>query len=257
MFVSMWRTFWTVLLSVVLGGQVVAQDGSVFDEAVAAYRASDLATAEALFAELLDLELSAEGRGEVQYNLGNVAFREGRFMDAVGRYSASVASWSRNADAWHNLELARARAGLDAADGGDLAATARRLAALPSDAELGYLAWMLVACLGVSLTLEVLRGGALWKWLAGFALVALGFDLAWMQVRALGDVEQPAMVVNSGGAELHSEPREELGIGVTAPAAERVEVLDALGLPGAPGAWIKIDSEGGIGWVRESQILVW
>ena len=230
---------------------------ATFDEAVSAYRVGDLASAEAQLESLLGFELTPRDRSIVLFDLGNLAFRQGRFLAAVARYTAATDGWPRQPDLWHNLELARTRAGLEPADGGDLAATARRLVSLPTDRELRLAGWALFALLGLALGSEALFGGAGRRW--AVALVAILFlaDLALLETRALGHIESPAMVVRDGGAELRAEPNGELAGGAGLAPAERVEVLDRLGREGAPGSWVKVRSGTDTGWLPESEVFSW
>jgi len=228
-----------------------------FESAVEAYRAGDLATAEVLFDGLLDAGLSASDRAILLRNLGNIAYRQDEFMDAVAYYTAATREESRDGDLWHNLELARASAGLEPADAGDLAATAAHLFSLPTAAELRTAGWLLVGLLALVLLVEVLRGGTSPKVAAGLVVFALAGDLALLQVRSMTALEAPAMVVAADGVELSSEPRPGYPAGIDLEPAEVVEVIDRLGQQGQAGAWVKVQSAEGQGWLPESEVLSW
>jgi len=230
---------------------------SAFDEAVGSYRVGDLESAEAQFEGLLETHLRPSDRGIVLFDLGNLAFRQGRFLEAVARYTAATDDLPRHADLWHNLELARSRAGLEPADGGDLHATMRRLFALPTDRELQLAGWVLLLLLGLFLAGEV-RFGVL-ALQAGAALVLVLFvgDLVMLELRAAAHVEQPGIIVHEGGAELHGEPNQALTSGVFLEPASRVEVLDRLGAPKSAGAWVKVAAPAGTGWLPEAQAFSW
>jgi len=227
-----------------------------FGAAVEAYRAGDLESAEALFGQLLDEQLSSKDRGIVLFDLGNVAYRSGHLLKAVAYYTAATEHLRRDADLWHNLELARSRAGLEPADAGDLGDTVAHALALPSDAELLFAGWLIVGLLGLALGAEALFGGRAAKLVAGVLALAFVGNLLLLQARAAGAHETPAMVIVEGGAELHSEPRAGLATGVRLEPAQEVEVLDQLGSAGEPGAWVKVSTEAGDGWVSSAEVLV-
>ena len=254
-------SFLCALLLVVFVGRADALDGvagraAVFDEAVDAYRVGDLESAEALFEQLLDEELTAKDRGIVLFDLGNIAYRGERFLEAVAYYTAATEHLRRDADLWHNLELARSRAGLAPADAGDLAATVTHVLALPTDTELLFAGWLVVGLLGLALGAEVVLGGRTPKIVAGVLVLALVGDLLLLEGRAAGAREAPAMVIVEGGAELYSEPRAGRETGVRLEPADEVEVLDQLGAEGQPGSWVKVSAEAGDGWVHGAEVLL-
>lgn len=218
------------------------------EDAVEAYHAGDLQTARVLWEELLaHPDLHDDDRALVAYGLGNVAFREDRFVEAATRYHAAIELRPRFADAWHNLELARSRAGLEAADRGDLAATAERLLAAPTSSELAATAWFGVAFLALGLLWEIRRGGLLPRLVAGASLLlvlaALGLD-TWRQVTAL---EAPALV--QAGASLRSEPDPSLPVLTGLSAGDRVELLER------HAGWARVRSGEHTGWVRGDEVL--
>jgi tetratricopeptide (TPR) repeat protein len=230
---------------------------AAFEEGVTAYRAGDLESAEAQFQKLLDAGLEPHDRAIVLYALGNIAFRSEAFLEAVACYTAASQAEPPSPDLWHNLELARARAGLDPADGGNLMATLAHLAALPPEASLWSAAWGLVGLFALVLLVEILRGGWLPKATAVVLALLLACDLALIQHRASSVLERPAMIITPGGASLCSEPNAERTLGITLEPGETVEVLDTLGTKGQPGAWIKVDAAEGTGWLDESEVFSW
>jgi len=234
-----------------LAAEQVERDAAAdFDAAVEAYRAGDHATARTLWEDLLvEPGLSDDERARICYGLGNLAFRGERFLEAVARYHATIELSPRHADAWHNLELARSRAGLEAADRGDLAATVERLLAAPTESELTRAGWLLLGLMVLVIAWEIRRGGLLPKVAAWGLLGLLAACLGLALVRGSDALERPAMVVASGGAPLRAEP--DLGLEVTESLApgERVDVLDQLGI------WTRVRSGDATGWLEADRVL--
>ena len=235
--------------------EVAVAQAALFDDAVRAYRAGDLASARALFEALLTNNLAPEARGPVLYNLGNLHYREGRFAFAVAALTGAVEALPRSSDAWENLELARAKAGLDPADRGDLAATAERVVGMARPGELELVGWVLLALLALLAGLELFRGGAGLR--AGLALVLLllVLDLAWL-AHASARASAPSVVVVES-SELFAEPNADHALGRRATLGERIEVLERLGAPGARGTWVKVATGEGTGWLQESAVYDW
>jgi len=230
--------------------ELVSGDRAGFDRGVAAYRRGDYAEAEAIWGETLLEQHSEETRARLYYNLGNAAWRQDEAMKAVGWYSACLRIFPRHADAWHNLELVRAEAGLDPADRGDLRSTTRRalLSLRPEEARL--LALLALAGLALLLALEAFVGGELLRWLSLLgALGALVLCLPFLY--RLGSGEQdPMLVVRAPSVSMRSEPATsrtpigELDVG------EEVERVDSL-----PG-WIRVTRDDGTrGWVQEEALF--
>lgn len=228
-----------------------------FQAAVDAYRTGDLETARALFEELKEDAASPRDRAILLGNLGNIAFREERLFDAVALFTAATRSEPRNRDLWHNLELARAKAGLEPADPGDLAGTVAHLLALPTGAELRGAGWLLVGLLAVALGVEILRGGRGPKIAAVLIVALLAADLTLSEVRAAGAAKTTAMIVAPSGVELSSEPQAGRGLGIRLGPASEVVFIDRLGTEGQPGAWAKVRSEAGTGWIPAEGVLAW
>ena len=226
-----------------------------FDEAVRAYRAGDLASARALFEALLADDLAPAARGPVLYNLGNLHYREGRFALAVAALTGAVEALPRSSDAWENLELARAKAGLDPADRGDLAATVDRVVGSARPGELEVAGWVLLALLALLAGLELFRGGPGLR--AGLAavLLLLVLDLAWLAHASARAAAPSAVVVES--SELFAEPNADHPLGRRAALGERVAVEERLGARGARGTWVKVSADEGTGWLRETAVFDW
>lgn len=219
--------------------------------AVDAYRAGDLESARTHWTELLPAVEGAE-KARILYDLGNVAFRSKRPLEAVGWYTAALRLSPRDEDAWTNLEHARREAGLEPADRGDLVATLRRvlLALTRTESELlaagAALAWALL------LAAEALRGGRLWRRLAfaGGAGVALLF-LPYLAHLAT-ETPDPVLTIapKERPIEVHSEPRTEAA--AIAQVGPGVELERTDELPG----WAKVELEDGTqGWVEAAQVF--
>lgn len=223
-----------------------------FDAAVAAHRAGDYSTAEALWRSLLDEPLSREDRARVLYDLGNTAWRTGTQRgrhEAVAWYTACIRLAPRHADAWRSLELARSELGLEPADRGDLAATLQRLVSAFTPRESLVLSLGALALLAALLAVEALRGGRRWRWLSGLALVLFllaSAPLVWNRLHADGD---PVMVVAESGVTLRSEPKPDLPALEHAPPGEVLERIDEL-----PG-WTRVETSAGRrGWLPATDV---
>ena len=220
--------------------------------AVAAYRAGDLENARTQWLQVLAAEPRIEGdeRARVLFDLGNVAYRQGRTLESVGWYTAALRLRPRDADTWANLEHARREAKLEPADRGDFKATLRLLLSTltPSESRLlalgGLLAW------AMALAFEALRGGRAGRWLAiGGAGLALLASAPWLH-GAWTHVDRPALVVEQVKALVRSEPRTDAAVVSEAPAGAEVVVVDHLP------AWTKIRlADGTEGWVAAAAVF--
>ena len=244
------RTLWSYLLGAVLWTALAtASLGQVSSPGQAAYRSGDYASAKAHWSQALDQATGSAQRGALLHNLGNAAFREGNFLEAVARYTAAIENAPRQSDTWANLELARSRAGLEAADRGDLAATIDRLYSILRLPELEATTYGLLALLGLALLAEALRGGRFTRFLAGvcFVLVlALAVLHTW---RAEHTPDHRAMVTASGGVALRSEPDLDLPVILRVDGGDVVERVDSL-----PG-WLRVRVDGTLGWIEHKHIL--
>jgi len=240
-----------ILLLALFPSVVSAQAGEAFFErGVGAYRQGQYAEASAHWKACLDEPLAPGARGQVLYDLGNSSFRQGEALDAVGWYSAALRHLPRDRELWSNLELARAKAGLEPADRGNLRDTMERLlgAFRPSEARTFFalgLALVLLAALG-----EALRGGRLWARLFGLSwLLALGMVTPWLhwQSHQGGD---PLMILAKPSVALRNEPRLELPSTGKLNAGSEVQRVDEL-----PG-WVRVrGGDGSLGWVQESAVF--
>jgi len=220
-----------------------------FASAVQAYRAEDWTSARTLFLELLQDEHPELDRASVLYDLGNVAWRQGRPLEAAAWYTACIREAPRHRDAWNNLEFVRSEAGLEPADRGDLLSTVRRLLTTLTPAEAEWLAVGCTALLALALLLEALRGGALFRRLSLGALAVLGLGLLpWLW--GLSGDGQPVFVVAHDGAALRSQPADEGAVvGRLMPGSE-VQRIDSL-----PG-WVRVQwGDGGRGWVARDELV--
>lgn len=216
-----------------------------FAAAVDAYRRGDHASAETLWRGLLDLPgASGIDRADVLYDLGNAAWRQERPLEAVAWYTASLWIDPRRAEAWSNLELARAQAGLEPADRGDLTSTGRRLLFALTRAESEWLALGVTALFAAALALEALRGGRAARRTVAAAAVVLLVGLApWVAhlVRGEGPV---MMVVAPEGGEVRSEPSGEGAVVGRLEPGSCVRPVDRL-----PG-WVRAEGRESAGWVQ-------
>jgi tetratricopeptide (TPR) repeat protein len=234
------------------GAQDSAQPRASFERAAQAYRAGDLEGARQLWIALLEEPADAGGveRSAVLYDLGNVAYRQGRPLEAAGWYTACLRLDPRHADARANLELARAQAGLEPAERGDLLGTLRLLLASLTLRESEWLVLALCGLLALGLGFEALRGGALARRLSLAAALFVALALVPWIYNLREARRAPLFVVAKDGADLSSEPnRDAARIGRLAPAA-MPERIDAL-----PG-WVRVRAgDGTTGWVEESAVL--
>ncbi len=217
--------------------------------ATEAYRSGDLSTARVLWEEELEQRgTSADDnqRARLCYNLGTLALRENRPMDAVAWYTSSLRLRPRDEDTWSNLELARLNAGLEAADRGDLKATVDRLLTSWTVAESSWLALMGWLPLALAMAFEALRGGRAGRWLmAGGLLVGLLTAAPWLWHRCEANSD-PVMVVASESARARSEPRSD------APKVLELNAGEVLTRSDQTPGWVEVEAEDGTrGWLRE------
>jgi tetratricopeptide (TPR) repeat protein len=235
--------------SLALLAPALAAPQTSYERALAAYQSADYAEARELW--LAALEEAGEGapsRAAVLYDLGNVAYRQKKPLEAAGWYTASLKLEPRNEDAWHNLELARREAGLEPADRGDLSATTKRLLTMLTVRESEQLALAVGAALALALIWEALRGGAAAKWTsAALALLLLAALAPWTyQMLTRRDA---LFVVQPEGAPLRSEPRAQAAVIDRLLAASEVERVDAL-----PG-WVRVKKGDTVGWIESDAAL--
>jgi len=235
------------------GASQQAHEGGGDQAAIEAYRADDLETARALWLDLLKqgrASLPAAERARLCYDLGKVASRQARGLEAVGWYTAALRLRPRDGDTWSNLELARLEAGLEAADRGDLAATLERLLGAVTAPESSWLALLGLLPLALALGLEALRGGRPWRWLSLAALaLAILCALPWARHR-LEEGRDPVLILAKDRVSLYAEPRldaERIG---ELPAGAITDRLDALP------DWAEVEFEGRRrGWMRSSSVF--
>jgi hypothetical protein len=218
------------------------------EAAIAAYRAGDLAGARAEWLAVLDDPTRAPRgpeRGRILYDLGNVAYRSGKTLEAVGWYTAALQYRPRDADTWANLEEARSRARLEPADRGDLSGTTRRVLRSFTREESGWLAASGLVLLAGALAFEALRGGRLARWTAiGAAFAALLLSAPWIDA-ALRARHDALMVIEPEKASVWSEPREKAAVVAELQGGDEVERLDELP------DWTKVRTATGVeGWMK-------
>lgn len=219
--------------------------------AVDAYRAGELETARTHWTELLP-DVEGLEKARVLYDLGNVAFRAKKPLEAVGWYTAALELAPRDEDVWANLEHARREAGLDPADRGDLVATLRRAMTSFTRGESELLAAAIAVLWGALLAFEAVRGGRLARRLAwaGAAVVALGF--APFLTHLATETRDPMLVIapKERPLALKSEPRADaatIAQGTTGALVERHDEL--------PG-WVAVQLEDGTrAWAAAADVF--
>jgi tetratricopeptide (TPR) repeat protein len=247
-----WRAVLFVLLATLgCGASAAAQASDA--AAVEAYRAGDLASARTLWLELLEVQppvVEGAERARVLYNLGNLAVREQRDLEAVGWYTAALRLRPRDADTWANLEFARLTGGLEPADRGDLAATVSRLLGALAREEAVLLALLALVPLALCLALEALRGGRAVRIASALALCLALLGLAPLAHSWTTKLADPQLIVEAKGAAARSEPRTD---------AERIETLssgESFERVGEYPGWVQLRLAGGRrGWVRAESVF--
>ncbi len=228
--------------------EVWAELDHEFHEAVDAYRAGDYAAAREGF--LASMRQGYTDLAAIQRNLGNVAFREGKPLEAAGWFTAAVQGAPRDPDAWFNLEFARRQAGLPPADRGDLRDTAVRLATMLRLDEAEAVVLALLALLAVCLAWEALRGGVAAKAAAWSVSALLALALVPYATQLARRSDDPCFVIQPEGAALVSEPRESAAlIGRLAPAS-MPDYVDEVP------RWVRVRAgDGSVGWLRADSVL--
>lgn len=225
--------------------------------AVDAYRRGDLATARTAWIQALSATgehgpLGDDERARIAYDLGNVAFREQKTLEAVGWYTASLRLRPRDADTWANLEHARREAGLEPADRGDLSSTLARIIGALTPRESEHLALGGVLALAATLFLEAWFGTrAARRGVLGGVLVFAVCSVPWL-AHALKTERDPLLSIAPRGKPLtlQSEPRSD-----AAPIAELASGDVAERLDELPD-WTRVELENGTqGWVRSSGVF--
>lgn len=235
---------------------VLALTASTFasdERAIDAYRRGDMATARSEWTALLDDPAQAptgSERARVLYDLGNVAFREGKTLEAVGWYTASLRLRPRDGDTWANLEEARSRAKLEPADRGDLSSTLTRILRSFTPAEARWVALGGMLLLGAALAYEAVRGGRFARWLAVCAALAACVGFVPCIDHGLRDGGRTLLVIQPDGAALRSEPRDKAANTADLAAGSTVEHVDDLP------EWTKVRVGGGlVGWVPKGAVF--
>jgi tetratricopeptide (TPR) repeat protein len=234
--------------SIQAGAQALPKD----DTAVTAYRQGDLAGARAEWTALLDGADAPQGpeRGRILYDLGNIAFRQGKMLEAVGWYTSALQYRPRDSDTWANLEEARSRAHLEPADRGDLTSTLKRAVRSWTRAESGWIALFGFIICGAALAFEALRGGRLGRWLAiGAACFAAIACAPWVDAVARGRADA-VMIIESDKSSVYSEPREKATVVAEVLSGTTAERIDELP------DWVKVRTESGAeGWMKSTSIF--
>lgn len=222
-----------------------------FERGVEAYRRGDYLEARAQWQATLGEELDQLGRARVYYDLGNASWRAGEELAAVACYTAAVRLDPRHAEAWQNLELARAKAGLPPADAGDLGATLQRLLVSLRPGERRALLFVALCLWSVVLALEVRFGGSGARAaLLGATLVLVLAAVPWAFGQLGRERLAPMLVVSKTGITLRNEPLEARAAVGELQSLEEVERIDEL-----PG-WVRVErADGQRGWVRSESLF--
>jgi len=244
------------ILSVVLpaaraeaGASAAYADGP-FESAVAAYRAGEYALAEERFRAALDAPLSPDERARVLYDLGNVAWRDGRRGEALGWYAACLRIAPRHADARANLRFAREELGLPPSDAGDLQTTLLQGLRSFTRGEAALAVVLASLALLLALLFEALRGGRAGRIAIGVCAAGVALSLPpWIhaEVRAARD---PWVAIGTPEVSLRSEPslaRPEVALVATGAEVQRIDAL---------AGWVRVETADGVrGWAREDRFF--
>jgi len=239
-----------LVVVVVVGGAPLAAQSS-FERGVEGYRRGDYLEARAQWQKTLGEELAPLERARVYYDLGNAYWRANEALPAIACYSAAVRLDPRHAEAWQNLELARAKAGLPPADAGDLGATLRRLSASLRPEERRALLFAALVLWSALLVLEVrFGGGGARAALVGATLVLALAAVPWAQALLAHERAAPMLVISKSPVTLRNEPLEARAAVGELAALEEVERIDEL-----PG-WVRVErGDGQRGWVRADALF--
>lgn len=219
--------------------------------AAEAYRAGDYErAAEFWSASLADGQLPAAERARLCHNLGNAAWRRERAAEAAAWYTAALRLSPRSPDTWANLELARASAGWDPEDRGDLRDTLWRVFTSLTAAEADGAALLVLVLLALALAGEALRGGPLWRRTILAAVLALALAGASAVGSRLREVPDEWLVIAQEGTSLRSEPRPDaVSLGRLEPG-QRALAIDELP------DWVRLEVDNGsASWVRRSDVF--
>jgi tetratricopeptide (TPR) repeat protein len=233
----------------------IPSEPAAADSGATAYRAGDYERASVAWETALAAASEAGGRAAAErarlcHNLGNAAWRRDRVAEAAAWYTASLRLRPRDADTWANLELARATAGWDPEDRGDLKDTMKRLLTGLTARESDGAALAALVLLAIALGGEALRGGRTWRRAILGAGVALTLAVACAIGSRLRETPDIWMVTHAGGASLHSEPRDDaLSLGRLEPGA-RARAVDELP------DWVRLVTEDApASWVRREHLF--
>jgi hypothetical protein len=228
-----------------------AQDAAAdFERGAELYRSGEFAAADAAWRETLATVEEGPLRAQLEYNLGNVAYRRGDALQAVAWYTASLTRRPRHAGTLANLDLARAEAGLPPRDSGGLTSALVRSVGAFDAAEAGWMGLGGVLVLLVALAYEALVGGFSGRLAAFFgAFVALVL-LGPLALHALRSDAPRAMVVVEGGLVGREDPRQD-GARIADVAAGAVVVVEDRYLD-----WRRVRSDGQVLWVPEDGLFV-
>jgi hypothetical protein len=215
------------------------------DDAERAYREGRVAEARELYAARLERARSARGRGTLEFNLGNCAYRLGRPAEALAWYRRAELRLDGDADAAHNRGLAERALGLrQDGDADDLARADG--ASRPTTWKSAFLAAGIAAA-GLAGALLMKR-----RALRAAAAIAAALAGAWSVGTALDACArpQPDAIVVAAEATLRAEPHAERTPGLRLAAGETVRVVER------SDRWARVTHPRGAGWTPVDALAV-
>lgn len=220
-------------------------------EGLAAYRAGDYAKAQSIWRDKLATQPeSAQQRGQLCYNLGNVAHRQDKGMEALAWYTAARRYIPRDEDLLANIKFVRGELALPPEHSSGLLATFSASLRSWTYGESKNMAMLGVLLLVLVLAFEALRGGS-----RGRALALLGFSLCallWLPFlrHALAGDPPSHMVIAARGTNARSEPRPDAKSLLRLEATATADRLDEWG------EWTKLRADSGEeAWVATKKIM--
>jgi tetratricopeptide (TPR) repeat protein len=223
-------------------------------QAEASYRAGNYKQARALWLasleELTDQPGSEARIGQLCYNLGNTAYRDGEAMQAIAWYTAARRHLPRNADLLANLEFVRGELALPPEHSSGILSTLAASLRSWTPAESKGIALLGVLVLAATLLYEALRGGSRGRTLllAGMGLCSL----LWLPFlrHTLAGESSPQMIIAARGTNARSEPRPDSKTLLHLDPTAIVDYLDTWQ------DWTKIRTQAGEEvWVTSSKVM--
>lgn len=226
-----------ILLFLGTGGAYSQQPGaSAWSRAEQAYRSGQYQRASALFEGVLSN--STVARGPTLYNLGNCAYRLGRFVDAVFHYRRALLRMPRDPQVVFNLDLAERRLNTEAPNR-SVRGTVISWVQWLQPVELLFLAAALQVIGFIGLT-RMHRGRRARVAMALLALLGILGTLRLGYTRFFP--EPPIAMVLASEIDLRSEPHTSLGITLKLEAGAIVRIAEM------SDRWARVIHPQGGGW---------